>query len=57
MLAYGLTQLKHNSVLFFDPKTELFVTIYVNDIKAYAPTDAIIDDLSAYVSKKYKLLT
>lgn len=55
LLEYGLIQSKHDSALFYDTKTELYVTVYVDDIKAYAPTDAIIDKLGAFISKKYKL--
>ena len=36
-------------------ETELYVTIYVDDIKAFAPTDRIIDNLSSFISQKYEL--
>lgn len=55
LLAYGLKQSKHDDALFFDSSTELYVTIYVDDIKVFAPTNEIIDDFSAYISKKYEL--
>lgn len=29
MLEYRLIQLKHNSALFYDIKTELYVTVYI----------------------------
>ena len=54
-LEYGLVQSKHDDALFFNPKTELYVTIYVDDIKVFAPTDAIIDQFSLFVSTKYEL--
>ena len=55
LVAYGLIQSKHDDALFYNPHTELYVTVYVDDIKAFAPTDAIINDLSTFISKKYEL--
>ena len=34
---------------------ELYVTVYVDDNKAFARADATIDDLSTFISKKYEL--
>lgn len=55
LLAYGLIQSKHDDALFFNPKTELYVTVYVDDIKAFAPTDTPIDKLSKFLSNKYEM--
>lgn len=43
---YGLIQSRHNDALFYNPATELYVNIYVDDIKAFAPTDAPMDELT-----------
>ncbi len=56
MLGYGLTQSKHDEALFFDQKRRLYVTIYVNDIKVFAPTNQMIDDLSHYLKIKYEMI-
>lgn len=55
MLEYRLTQSKYESALFIEAKTELHITIYVEDIKAYAPIDANVDKLGTHILKKYKL--
>ena len=54
-LEYSLIQSKYDDALFFNPKTELYVTTYVDNIKAFPPTDAIIDHFSPFVSSKYEL--
>ncbi len=56
MLDYELTQSKHDEVLFFDQKRRLYVTIYVNDIKVFASTNQVIDDLSNYLKIKYEMI-
>ncbi len=55
MLEYGLTQSKHDEALFFDQKRRLYVTIYVDDIKVFAPTNQEIDRLSNYLKTKYEM--
>lgn len=55
-LEYGLIQSKHDDALFYNAETELYVTIYVDDIKVFAPTDAVIDKLSIFLSQKYELI-
>jgi hypothetical protein len=55
MIEYELTQSKHDEALFFDQKRRLYVTIYVNDIKVFAPTNQVIDDLSHYLKTKYEM--
>lgn len=54
-IEYGLIQSKHDDALFYNPETELYVTIYVDDIKVFAPTDDVIDKLSSFISQKYEL--
>ncbi len=55
MIEYELTQSKHDEVLFFDQKKRLYVTIYVNDIKVFAPINQEIDELSNYLKIKYEM--
>ena len=45
----------YNDVLFFKPKTKLYVTIYVDNIKVFASTNAIIDYFSSFGFSKYEL--
>lgn len=52
---YGLIQSRHDDELVYNPATELYVTVYVDEINTFARTDAPIDNLSNYVSKKYEL--
>jgi hypothetical protein len=56
MLAYDLIQSKHDEALFFDQKRSLYVTVYVNDIKVFAPTNQMIDELSDYLKSKYEII-
>ncbi len=56
MLEYELTQSKHDEALFFDQKRRLYVTVYVDDIKVFAPTNQEIDELSNYLKTKYEMI-
>jgi hypothetical protein len=57
LLVFELKQLKHNETLFYDSEKELYLTIYVNDIKAFVSINQLIDALSAYLHSKYKMIT
>ena len=50
-LSFGLTQSKHDDSLFFDTKRKLYVTVYVDDIKAYCRDDSTLDALSEHLNK------
>lgn len=53
-LAMGLIQSKYDDALFYDPVREIYVTIYVNDIKAFSPNMAEIDRFYEELSAKYE---
>jgi hypothetical protein len=55
LLAFELKQSKHDEALFYT--NELYLTVYVNDIKAFVPTNQLIDALSAYLHSKYEMIT
>lgn len=50
-LGYGLIHSIHDDALYYNSETELYVTIYVDDIKVLALTDAIIDRLGSFTSQ------
>ncbi len=53
LLTYELTQSKHDEALFF--KEELYVTLYVNDIKTFVSDAKSIDHLSQHLKSKYEM--
>lgn len=53
-LAMGLIQSKFDDALFYDPTRELYITIYVDDIKAFSPIKEEIDRFYKELSAKYK---
>ncbi len=55
LIAYGLVQSKHDEALFFDTKRSLYVTLYVDDIKGFAPDGGTIDHLSQHLKTKYEM--
>ena len=55
LLKYDLIQLKHDDALFYNPQTKMYVTVYVDNIKTFAPADTTIDNLSTFISEKYEL--
>lgn len=55
LLIYGLVQSKHDEALFFNTRKSLYVTVYVDDIKAFAPTNQSINELSTYLQSKYEM--
>ncbi len=34
---FGLTQFKHDDALFYNTSCSLYITVYVDDIKAFCP--------------------
>ena len=52
---FGLSQLKHDDALFYDPRHSLYIPIYVNNIKAFCPDNVTILTLKTYLQSKYKL--
>jgi hypothetical protein len=55
LIEYGLAQSKHDEPLFFDTKRSLYVTLYVDDIKVFAPDVQSIDHLSQHLKTKYEM--
>jgi hypothetical protein len=53
LIEYDLTQSKHDEALLF--KKELYVTLYVNDIKTFASDAQSIDHLSQHLKSKYEM--
>lgn len=53
LLSQGLIQNKHDDALFFDPVRELYITVYVDDIKAFSPNQAEIDRVYKDLSARY----
>jgi hypothetical protein len=56
MLAYDLIQSKHDEALFLNQKRSLYVIVYVNDIKVFAPINEIIDEVSDFLKSKYEII-
>jgi hypothetical protein len=54
LLAFELKQSKHDETLFYT--NELYLTIYLNDIKAFVSINQLIDALSAYLNSKYEMI-
>lgn len=50
-----LSQSKHDDALFYDTRCSLYITIYIDDIKAFCPDDATILTLKTHLQSKYKL--
>ena len=55
LLLYGLVQSQHDDALFYDTARNLYVTVYVDDVKVFCPESSTIDDLKVFLSKHYKL--
>lgn len=55
LLLYGLLQSRHDDALFYDTARNLYVTVYVDDVKVFCPKSSTIDDLKVFLSKHYKL--
>ena len=55
LLFYGLIQLQHNNVFFYNTAQNLYVTVYVDNVKVFCPESSIINKLKVYHSKNYKL--
>ncbi len=53
LLTYKLTQSKHDKALFFTE--ELYVTLYVNDIKTFVFDVRLINHLSQHFKSKYEM--
>jgi hypothetical protein len=53
-LTYELTQSKHDEALFF--KEELYVTLYVNDIKTFVSDAQSIDHFSQHLKSNYEMI-
>jgi hypothetical protein len=54
LLTYELTQSKHDEALFF--KEELYVTLYVNDIKTFVFDAKSIDHFNQHLKSKYEMI-
>jgi hypothetical protein len=54
LLTYKLTQSKHDEALFF--KEELYVTLYVNDIKTFVFDAKSIDHLNQHLKSNYEMI-
>ncbi len=54
LLTYELIQSKHDEALFF--KEELYVTLYVNDIKTFVFDAKLIDHLNQHLKSKYEMI-
>ena len=52
---FGLFQSKHDDVLFYDTLRSLYITVYVDDIRAFYADDATILTLKRHLQSKYKL--
>ena len=52
---FGLSQSKHDDALFYDTLHSLYITVYVDDIKAFCADDATILTLKRHLQSKYKL--
>ena len=52
---FGLTQSKHDDALFYDTLRSLYITVYVDDIKAFCPDDTTILTLKKHLQSKYQL--
>ena len=52
---FGLSQSKHDDALFYDTRRSLYITIYVDDIKAFCLDNATILTLKTHLQSKYKL--
>ena len=55
LLFYGLVQSQHDDALFYDTAWNLYVTVYVKNVKVFCPESSIFDDLKVFFSKYYKL--
>ncbi len=55
LLLYGLVQLKHDDTLLYDTARNFYVTVYVDNVKAFCPESSTIDDFKVFLSKYYKV--
>lgn len=55
LLKMGFVQSKHGDALFYDTANETYVTLYVNDIKVFAPSHDWIDTVKEKLFAKYKM--
>ena len=52
---FGLFQSNHDDALFYDTLCSLYITVYIDDIKAFYVEDAIILPLKRHLQSKYNL--
>ncbi|MCJ1265076.1 hypothetical protein MMC22_004951, partial [Lobaria immixta] len=51
----GFVQSKHDDALFYDTANETYVTLYVDDIKVFAPSYDRIDAVKEKLFAKYEM--